>query len=307
MSILFHDKGQIVQLSNDTISYVMEVVDGKYLVHRYFGRKIRNYRGTGNPLYFKRGYNTEHDSSIENISFDDFPFEYPVGGHGDFRIPAFAITQEDGITFCEPMFKSWSVVSGKPKLQGAVNVYGEDYMAGFSAAAKIQNVICTVFVAFGATIATYVGQNWGAGKVDRVRQGVRCTQIMILAYSVIAMILVFFFSKYLTYLFISPSETKVIEVSVLYFHTVFWCYPFLGSIFLYRNTLQGLGYGLVPMLGGVFELAARSAIVVLVAGKTSFAGVCLSDPAAWISALIPLIPYYVYVTRKWKKQGKIAV
>ena len=192
-------------------------------------------------------------------------------------------------------------------VQGAVNVYGEDYMAGFSAAAKIQNVICTVFVAFGATIATYVGQNWGAGKVDRVRQGVRCTQIMILAYSVIAMILVFFFSKYLTYLFISPSETKVIEVSVLYFHTVFWCYPFLGSIFLYRNTLQGLGYGLVPMLGGVFELAARSAIVVLVAGKTSFAGVCLADPAAWISALIPLIPYYIYVTRKWKKQGKIAM
>ena len=118
MSILFHNKGQIVQLSNDTISYVMEIVDGKYLVHRYFGRKIRNYRGTGNPLYFKRGYNTEHDSSVENVSFDDFAFEYPVGGHGDFRIPAFAITQEDGITFCEPVFKSWSVVSGKPKLQG---------------------------------------------------------------------------------------------------------------------------------------------------------------------------------------------
>ena len=69
MSILFHNKGQIVQLSNDTISYVMEIVDGKYLVHRYFGRKIRNYRGTGNPLYFKRGYNTEHDSSVENVSF----------------------------------------------------------------------------------------------------------------------------------------------------------------------------------------------------------------------------------------------
>lgn len=68
MSILFHNKGQIVQLSNDTISYVMEIVDGKYLVHRYFGRKIRNYRGTGNPLYFKRGYNTEHDSSVENVS-----------------------------------------------------------------------------------------------------------------------------------------------------------------------------------------------------------------------------------------------
>ena len=221
-----------------------------------------------------------------------------------FSLPACGKLMALGV----PMALQFSITAiGTIIVQGAVNVYGEDYMAGFSAAAKIQNVICTVFVAFGATIATYVGQNWGAGKVDRVRQGVRCTQIMILAYSVIAMILVFFFSKYLTYLFISPSETKVIEVAVLYFHTVFWCYPFLGSIFLYRNTLQGLGYGLVPMLGGVFELAARSAIVVLVAGKTSFAGVCLSDPAAWISALIPLIPYYIYVTRKWKKQGKIAM
>ena len=83
-----------------------------------------------------------------------------------------------------------------------------------------------------------------------------------------------------------------------------WAYPFLGSIFLYRNGLQGLGYGLVPMLGGVFELVARSAIVMFVAGKTSFAGVCLADPAAWIAALIPLIPYYIYVMRKWKKNEK---
>lgn len=53
-----------------------------------------------------------------------------------------------------------------------------------------------------------------------------------------------------------------------------------------------MGYGLVPMLGGVFELVARTLIVVLVAGHTTFAGVCLADPAAWIAALIPLIPYY---------------
>ena len=93
----------------------------------------------------------------------------------------------------------------------------------------------------------------------------------------------------------------MIGVAVLYFRTVFWCYPFLGSIFLYRNTLQGLGYGLVPMLGGVFELIARAGIVLLVAGHTSFVGVCLSDPAAWLSALIPLVPYYIYIMKKWKK------
>ena len=57
------------------------------------------------------------------------------------------------------------------------------------------------------------------------------------------------------------------------------------------------------MVGGIFELVARSAIVMFVAGKTSFAGVCLADPAAWIAALIPLIPYYIYVMRKWNKKN----
>ena len=68
--------------------------------------------------------------------------------------------------------------------------------------------------------------------------------------------------------------------------------------------MQGLGYGLLPMLGGVFELTAWAAIVLMVAGKASFASICVSAPAAWISALIPLVPYYFYVTRKWRKELK---
>lgn len=212
-----------------------------------------------------------------------------------------------------PMGLQFSITAiGTIIVQGAVNIYGEIYMAGFSAAGKLQNLIATVFTAFGATIATYVGQNRGAGKMDRVKQGVRCTQIMILIWSVVLMAVMYFGGKYMTWLFISPSETEVVKASVTYFHTVFWCYPFLGSIFLYRNTLQGMGYGLVPMLGGIFELVARSAIVMIVAGHTSFAGVCLSDPAAWIAALIPLVPYYFYKMHKFsaspafiKKRQKI--
>ena len=78
-----------------------------------------------------------------------------------------------------PMALQFSITAiGVIVVQGAINVYGENYMAGFSAAGKLQNIFSTVFVAFGATIATYVGQNRGAGKMDRVKQGVRCTQLM---------------------------------------------------------------------------------------------------------------------------------
>ena len=207
-----------------------------------------------------------------------------------------------------PMGLQFSITAiGTIIVQGAVNIYGSVYMAGFSAAGKLQNIIVTVFVAFGATMATFVGQNRGAGKMDRVKEGMKYTQIMVLIWSVITMIIMFFFGKYMTWLFIDKSQTDVINVSVTYFHTVFWAYPFLGSIFLYRNGLQGLGYGLVPMLGGVFELVARSAIVMFVAGKTSFAGVCLADPAAWIAAQIPLIPYYIYVMKKWSRGKKETV
>ncbi len=198
-----------------------------------------------------------------------------------------------------PMGLQFSITAiGTIIVQGAINVYGAVYMAGFSAAGKIQNIICTVFVSFGATIATYVGQNRGAGKMDRVKKGVYLTQAMIFISSFIIMAVIHFFGKYMMLIFVDPSETEVLRAAEIYFNTVSWCYPFLGSIYLYRNALQGMGYGLVPMLGGVFELAARALIVLLVAGSASFAGVCMSDPAAWIAALIPLVPYYFWTMKK---------
>lgn len=205
-----------------------------------------------------------------------------------------------------PMGLQFSITAiGTIIVQGAVNIYGAVYMAGFSAAGKLQNIIVTVFTAFGATVATYVGQNRGAGKMDRVHKGVRYTQIMVFVWSAVTMVLVYFFGEEMTLLFVSKTETEVLHAAEVYFRTVFWAYPFLGSIFIYRNALQGMGYGLVPMLGGVFELAARALIVLLVAEKTSFFGVCLADPAAWISALIPLIPYYIYVMKKYEKQKQL--
>ena len=93
--------------------------------------------------------------------------------------------------------------------------------------------------------------------MDRVRKGVYLTQAMILVCSFLIMAVIYFLGKYMVLIFVDPSETDVIDAAQVYFNTVAWCYPFLGSIYLYRNALQGLGYGLVPMLGGVFELIAR--------------------------------------------------
>lgn len=224
----------------------------------------------------------------------------------DFRFSVNTVKKLLGLGI--PMGLQFSITAiGTIIVQGAINVYGAVYMAGFSAAGKIQNIICTVFVAFGATIATYVGQNRGAGKMDRVKQGVRLTQMMILVCSVVLMAVIHFFGKYMIFLFIDPAETEVLHAAEIYFNIVSWAYPFLGSIFLYRNALQGMGYGFVPMMGGVFELVARAAIVFVAAANAGFVQVCMSDPAAWIAALIPLIPYYIWVMRKAEKSGQVEV
>ncbi len=230
---------------------------------------------------------------ILKLKKEDFKVSVPVMG----RLLALGI----------PMGLQFSITAiGTIIVQGAINVYGAVYMAGFSAASKIQNIVSTVFIAFGATIATYVGQNRGAGKMDRVKKGVYLTQGMILASSVVLMAIIFFLGKYLILIFVNSDETEVLYAAQVYFDVVVWAYPFLGSIFLYRNALQGMGYGLVPMLGGVFELIARAGIVIWVAGKASFSGVCLSDPAAWVAALIPLVPYYFWIMKKGKVTASIA-
>ena len=199
-----------------------------------------------------------------------------------------------------PMGLQFSITAiGTIIVQGAINVFGAVYIAGFSAAGKIQNLVTSVFIAFGATIATYVGQNRGAGKVERIRQGIHCTQVMILVGSAVMFLIIHFLGGPLTYIFVDSSQTEVIAAAKQYFTTVAWCYPFLGSIFLYRNALQGMGYGFVPMMGGVFELIARSVVVALVArAGWGFVGTCAADPAAWIAALIPIVPYYFYMMHK---------
>lgn len=225
---------------------------------------------------------------ILKLGKEDFQISFPIMG----KLLALGV----------PMGLQFSITAiGTIIVQGAINVYGAVHMAGFSAASKIQNIVSTVFISFGATVATYVGQNRGAGKMDRVKKGIYITQGMILASSAVLMAATYFFGEKLMLIFVDASETEVLASAQIYFDTVVWAYPFLGSIFLYRNALQGMGYGLVPMLGGVFELIARGGIVLLVVGKASFAGVCMSDPAAWVAALIPLVPYYFWVMKKKNK------
>ena len=146
------------------------------------------------------------------LSKEDFRKDFPVMG----RLLAIGI----------PMGLQFSITAiGTIIVQGAVNIFGAVYIAGFSAAGKIQNLVASVFVSFGATIATYVGQNRGAGNMERIRQGVRSTQIMILIWSVVMFTFIQIAGGPMIHIFVDPAQTEVVQAAKDYFTAVAWCYP----------------------------------------------------------------------------------
>ncbi|MEE0420383.1 MAG: MATE family efflux transporter [Lachnospiraceae bacterium] len=202
-----------------------------------------------------------------------------------------------------PMALQFSITGlGTMVVQASLNLLGASYIAAVSAVNKIQNIVTQLFPSLGVTLATYVGQNVGAGNYRRIRQGVRHSLVLELVFSVAAAVFVYFAGDFFIRLFVQDPTGEIRGIARQMFHIVAWFYPPLGAIFLFRNALQGLGDGLVPMLGGVFELIARVGAIVLLAGPFGFTGICFSDPAAWVSALIPLIPVYFFRMRREERR-----
>lgn len=115
----------VAHLSNGRISYVIELLDGSYLLHRYFGQALRRYGGSARSRYYKRDYSIELSCSLPHATVDDLPFEYPVGGRGDYRLSACNIRQQNGSGVVEPKFVSWRVLPDKPALRGLPSTYAD--------------------------------------------------------------------------------------------------------------------------------------------------------------------------------------
>lgn len=201
-----------------------------------------------------------------------------------------------------PMALQFSITgAGTMVVQSSINLLGPAYIAAVSAVNKVQNIVIQLFPALGVTMATYVGQNAGAGQIGRIREGVRKALVLELLYSVVAAAVVYFFGAYFVGLFAADPTGSITRISREMFHILAWFYPPLGAIFIFRNALQGLGDSLIPMLGGIFELVARVIAVMLLAAPFGFIGICFTDPAAWVAALLPLIPVYIMRMRKEAK------
>lgn len=195
-----------------------------------------------------------------------------------------------------PMGLQFSITAiGSIILQKSVNNLGTEIIAVVSAASKVQNLIMSPMDAFGVSMATFAGQNYGAGRMDRVRKSIKEVTLMLWAYSAIAFCIVFFGAKTIVLLFVDASETSIINLVHRFNTTNAAFFPVLSLIFVFRNTLQGVGFPKVAMFSGIFELIARTCMGLFIVPKFGFSAVCFAHPSAWIMADIILIPLYLHL------------
>ena len=202
-----------------------------------------------------------------------------------------------------PMGLQYSITAiGTMMVQSALNMLGSYAVAAFTAGSKIEQIFSQAFVAQGTASATYNAQNIGAGKLERVRQGFRASHLIGCVYSVVVGMFLFFAGKYFAYLFISDNIAEVLPMVDTYVKCVALFFIPLYFVNVLRNGIQGMGYGLLPMMAGVAELAGRGITAMIAAGKSSYIGTCLASPVAWIFASALLWVMYFYVMKDMSRK-----
>ena len=191
-------------------------------------------------------------------------------------------------------------------LQYSITAIGSVILqAAVTAAGKISMFLCCPFDALGSTMATYTGQNIGAGKLERISEGIKKSMIIGSVYSIVALMISVFFGKSLALLFVNENEIEILAKVSENLIIIAAFYIPLCIVNVVRFTIQGMGYSTFAILAGVCEMIARALCGFILVPIFGYVAVCLASPVAWIFADAFLIPAYKYVINKSKCEMKI--
>lgn len=199
-----------------------------------------------------------------------------------------------------PMGFEYSVSAiGAVIMQDAINLLGSTAVAAQTAGEKIRQMFTLPMESVGMAMATYVGQNHGAHRTDRIKQGIKDGCTIQLTYCVAAWVVIFFVKPYAVGLVLGDADPAVTAGAIQYLAIMSLLFCFHGLLMIFRNTLQGLGYSVQAIISGVGELIGRS-LGGLLAVKTGlgYVGICLSNPFAWGLAML----YCMFMVRRMLKR-----
>lgn len=200
-----------------------------------------------------------------------------------------------------PMAIQFSVLSlSLMIIQSVCNSFGPDVIAAFTAALRIEQLATQPLLALGIAMATYSAQNWGAGKLARIRKGVKVAAITSFIIAICISLLVRFVGSEMIAVFIKDKNPLIVEIGKEYLRISTNFYFFLGMIFVFRNTLQGLGKTIIPLTASCVELVLRSFAAIYLAKIIDYKGVFFAGPIAWVGASFVVIIGYYFIIRNLK-------
>lgn len=196
-----------------------------------------------------------------------------------------------------PMAVMNSITSvGCMLVQSYVNALGAVFTSAYAACNKYINLFMLPSVTAGFAVSSFTSQNHGAGKPERIRQGVKCgAYIGIVSYILLgsAMIL---FPQALASVMLTSSRT--IEISSDFLRITGFGFFTLDLLFVFRSAVQGMGKPLAPMCSGLLEMALRLAVIILLIDRIGFRAAAYAEVTAWVGALaMNLIAYRMNIKK----------
>lgn len=204
-------------------------------------------------------------------------------------------------------FQNTIIALGGFVVQYVINGYGFLYVAAFTATNKLYTILEMAGASYGFAIATYVGQNLGAERFDRIRKGMRSGVVMALGTSAAFIVAVIFFGRFFLSMFISGEPAvieQVLDIAFRYLLIMTSALPLLYLLHVYRCALQSMGNTFIPMLSGVMELICRIGAILLLPLIIGELGIYFPEPAAWLGAEPLLMIAYYRVVRQLELRSR---
>ena len=184
-----------------------------------------------------------------------------------------------------------------------VNSFDIDFLSGYSAASKVYALLEIAASSYGMVVVAYVSQNYGAGKSDRIRRGVRISLAMGVVTALICSLIMIFFGSQAMMLFINHAEAseEILRYGREYLLVLGIFYPLLYMLYIMRAAVQGLGNTVVPMISSFGQLIMRVFCALVITAFIGYSGIFLGEVSAWMLANLILIVTYFREIRRIRK------
>lgn len=187
---------------------------------------------------------------------------------------------------------------GSMVMQSANNGLGSTYISGFTAGMRIKQFLMCPFDAIATAASTFCSQNFGAGNLKRIKEGLKKGVTIGVSYGLISGLILIFFGRTLSLLFIKASASAVLDASGKYLACLGYFFWALGILNVCRMSVQGLGYAGRAVFSGAVEMIARIFVSVLLVPVFKFNAICFADQTAWICACLYIVPTCLLCLKK---------